>query len=172
MAYCCSEGAGNPERDVSSAVNSEPTLSPGRVLHPLPEPGRQLWVPFAGDFGASRVPENTCQAAEGTLAGRGAVSVLPGLLSVRSLRPQGAPRPPLGLSARPLSSSAAARLPGRGWRRACLMVWMGDGFQGEISSSVSHFCWRQRTKCHPARSAPSCSPVAFKFTPFPSLTPV
>lgn len=92
---------------MSSAVNSEPTLSPGRVLHPLPEPG-----PFAGDFGASRVPENTRQAAEGTLAGRGAVSVLPGLLSVRSLRPQGAPRPPLRLGARPLSSSAAARLPG------------------------------------------------------------
>lgn len=73
---------------------------------------------------------------------------------------------------------ATPALPAAGRGHQCggpaLIVSMGDDFQGEISSSLESLSFKatHQMSSWPVPRATRCSPVAFKFSPLPSLTPV
>lgn len=87
------------------------------------------------------------------------------------------PRTPRGpLRAGPTPATLALLAAGRGHQcaRPALIVSMGDDFQGEISSSLESLSFKATHKMssRPVPRATRCSPIAFKFSPLPSLTPV
>lgn len=121
-------------------------------------------------------PRNTRLVYRGdTEAGSGNVASPCCSLARPRLRSPRTPRGPLRAGPTP-GHPGPPPAAGRGHQCGgpALIVSMGDDFQGEISSSLESLSFKatHQMSSWPVPRATRCSPVAFKFSPLPSLTPV
>lgn len=152
-AWSPSEDPREPQREVWWGGSFQ--WGEGRGGNPAAAWGPQgpgsLAARLRADSPATGSPKTPAGMGGDTVPGEGLCPLPPGLLSVRSPWPQDAPGS--GWGAWPLSSSAARPAATGLGRRACLMAWMGDGFQGEISSSVESLLFAAAHKMSSRRPA-------------------
>lgn len=155
VPFCLVTVRGSPGAAGGGVVGRKHPVGEGRGGNPAaawgPEGQGSLAARLRADSPATGSPKTPAGMGGDTVPGEGLCPLPPGLLSVRSPWPQDAPGS--GWGAWPLSSSAARPAATGLGRRACLMAWMGDGFQGEISSSVESLLFAAAHKMSSRRPA-------------------